>query len=311
MSNNKWLCYVKLSKWEENLRSYDETVTGGGWHCARKVCGNQKWVMSKCEQFRTLIWTNQDPHQSSFESNDSNIWIAFSNSRDNAFPATWGGPKGQTDISPQEVKNNRAAWDDMELSLKACQRMQLMKQLIDPDTKQLIGPLSTEVVCDAIMKICEKQDAHFSKFKMVDRFQTHIPDASERPDHKLWTNDARLTIAANNQTFLGIDFVKHYGADYRTNGRVKMMTLPEWQLLINLILGFVDFDKVLEDIEDDLAARTKNVNSGKWAKPNADEKHIRQLAAARETYQRRCLEDSGIIQDAIQRLIVKVRHAGE
>ena len=49
------------------------------------------------------------------------------------------------------------------------------------------------------------------------------------------------------------------------------------------------------------------MSTGEWAKPNADETFIRNLAEERATFQRGCLQHAGIIQDAMNRLILRVR----
>ena len=139
-----------------------------------------------------------------------------------------------------------------------------------------------------------------AKFKMVERFAVKLPDMKHWPDHKLWTKDPKMTVSSEHRTFPGIDLKKHFGEDYRTNNSIHMLSLPEWDEILDLVFGFLDFDKAISEAERDRMER------GERAKYTADEKFLMKVAERRETFARRCLANASIIQDVMRKAVVKV-----
>ena len=141
--------------------------------------------------------------------------------------------------------------------------------------------------------------------KRVTKFTTKIPDV---PDRKLYVESPELVTTKEGKTIWGIDLRKEYGENYLEE--IPTMTDAEWMAILDLVLGFVDFDEALyaanataqarKDKRD--AARYKEKKCASSMSYNVAEQHVRALNEKRKAYKENCCVHADLIREAFSKM---------
>ena len=284
LSSAAWLAYCNSKDWDgADVNAHIRDVCSK-WNCANAACGNQNYHANWGMERRTLVWTNMDENQVSFDPDRDKLWIAYVGCVERQYP--WKD-EYYTNGVPEHHTKGVARWDKIEKLIALAKRIILLKELVDPRTGKVIKGLTLDIIFDAACRLNERTERKFMKAATlgVKRYSAHIPSESPYTDRVMYKDDPRMSIAYEGQQYWGIDLKAAFGEDYLDE--IPFMIDDDWEQFLDLIYGFTDI-AALKHEQDLIYARRKE--KSKNAKPNQTDTLVNELYKKMPQLQTKCFE---------------------